>query len=278
MAFPDIRNRARVLFVAVMVGHILLISSQVNSQRGVSLLQEALTTTVVEAQRAAWAVVGGVRHVWGAYVALRDVRSDNERLTREVADLRVQVQQERALAHGAEQLRGLLDLRTRLGWTTTAAEVIAGSASPAFRTVTIDKGELAGVRTDMAVIAPAGVVGRVVEPSARAASVQLLIDQNAAASVMVESGAQGIVTGQGDGTLRLEYLSATASVAEGDVVITAGLDGVYPKGLRVGRITVVEKAGTSYRRVIVSPAVDFSSLETVLVVLTPPAQPREEGP
>jgi rod shape-determining protein MreC len=277
MAFPDIRNRARFLFVAVMVGHILLISSQVNSQRGVSLLQEALTTTVAEAQRVAWAVVGGVQDVWGGYVALRDVRSDNERLTREVADLRVQVQQERALAHGAEQLRGLLDLRTRLGWTTTAAEVIAGSVSPAFRTITIDKGEQSGLRTDMAVIAPAGVVGRIVEPSARAASVQLLVDQNAAVSVMVESGAQGIVTGQGDGTLRLEYLSATASVVEGDVVITAGLDGIYPKGLRVGRITVVEKAGTAYRRVIVAPAVDFSSLETVLIVLTPPAQPRGEG-
>lgn len=276
MAFPDIRNRARFLFVAVMVGHILLISSQVNSQRGVSLLQEALTTTVAEAQRVAWAVVGGVQDVWGGYVALRGVRSDNERLTREVADLRVQVQQERALAHGAEQLRGLLDLRTRLGWTTTAAEVIAGSVSPAFRTITIDKGERAGLRTDMAVIAPAGVVGRIVEPSARAASVQLLVDQNAAVSVMVESGAQGIVTGQGDGTLRLEYLSATASVVEGDVVITAGLDGIYPKGLRVGRITVVEKAGTAYRRVIVAPAVDFSSLETVLIVLTPPAQPRGE--
>ena len=101
MAFPDIRNRARFLFVAVMVGHILLISSQVNSQRGVSLLQEALTTTVAEAQRVTWAVVGGVHHVWDGYVDLRGVRADNERLTREVADLRVQVQQERALAHGA---------------------------------------------------------------------------------------------------------------------------------------------------------------------------------
>ncbi|MDO8836308.1 MAG: rod shape-determining protein MreC [Vicinamibacterales bacterium] len=276
MAFPDIRNRARFLFVAVMVGHVLLISSQVNSQRGVSLLQEALTTTVAEAQRVAWGVVGGVRHVWESYVALRHVRSDNERLTREVADLRVQMQQEQALAHGVEQLRGLLDLRTRLGWTTTAAEVIAGSVSPAFRTITIDKGALAGLRTDMAVIAPAGVVGRVVQASARAASVQLLNDQNAAASVIVESGAQGTVTGQVDGTLRLEYLSATASVTEGDIVITAGVDGVYPKGLRVGRISVVEKAGTSYRRVMVTPAVDFSSLETVLIVLTPPARPGGE--
>ena len=173
-------------------------------------------------------------------------------------------------------MRGLLDLRRRLGWTTTAAEVIAASTSPAFRTITIDKGALAGLRTDMAVIAPAGVVGRVLEPSARAASVQLLIDQNAAASVMVESGAQGIVTGQGDGTLRLEYLSATASVVEGDIVITAGLDGIYPKGLRVGRITVVEKAGTSYRRVIVSPALDLTSLATGLNLQTPTAHPRGE--
>jgi rod shape-determining protein MreC len=270
MALPDIRNRARVLFVAVMVGHTLLISSQVNSRRGVSLLQEAFTATVAGAQRGAWTVVGGVRDVWAAYVALRHVREENERLGRENSDLMIQLQQARAASRGAEQLRALLDLRSRLGWTTTGAEVIAGSTSPEFRAVTIDKGAEAGLRTDMAVIAVAGIVGRVVEPSTRAASVQLVIDQNAAASVMVaRSGAQGIVLGNGDGTLRLEYLSALADVKDGDLVVTAGLDGVYPKGLPVGHVAAVERAGPSVRGARVVPAVNFSSLQTVLVITTP---------
>ncbi len=272
MALPDIRHRVRYLFAAVMVGHILLISSQVNSQRGVSLLQEALTLAVVETQRVAWGVVGGVRHVWDSYVALRGLRAENDRLAREAADLRVQLQQERALARGAGELRELLGLRQQLAWTTEAAEVIGGSASPDFRAITIDKGHAAGLRDDMAVIAPAGVVGRTVDPSPRASSVQLLTDQNAAAAAMVaRSGSQGIVVGAGDGSLRLEYLSAVADVHEGDEVVTAGLDGVYPKGIRIGRVSRVERAGPSIRRVVVAPAVDFSSLELVLVVTTPPA-------
>ena len=85
----------------------------------------------------------------------------------------------------------------------------------------------------MAVIAPAGVVGRVVVPSARAAKVQLLIDRNAAAGALVErSRAQGVVVGSGDDRLRMEYVSEVADVVVGDVVVTSGIDGIYPEGIR----------------------------------------------
>jgi len=270
MALPDIRYRARYLFVAVMVGHILLISSQVSSRSGASLLQETLTTLVVGTQRAAWAVVSSVSHVWDSYVALRGVQAENDRLRRELTAVQVQLQQQRAFARGTEELRALLGLRTRLDWTTASAEVIAGSPSPDVQAMTIDKGRDEGVAADMAVMALAGAVGRVIQPSAHASTVQLLIDQNAAVSVMVErSGTQAIALGVGNGTLRLDYLSPVADLLVGDLVVTAGLEGVYPKGLPVGRVSVVERAGVSYRSVIVTPLVDFSSLETVLVVLGP---------
>ena len=85
----------------------------------------------------------------------------------------------------------------------------------------------------MAVIAPAGVVGRVVVPSARAAKVQLLIDRNAAAGALIErSRAQGVVVGAGDERLRMEYVSELADVVVGDVVVTSGIDGIYPEGVR----------------------------------------------
>jgi rod shape-determining protein MreC len=276
MVLPDIRNRSRYLFVAVTVGHILLISSQVSSPSGASLLQETLTTLVVGTQRAAWAVVGGVSGVWNGYVALRGVHAENERLSREVMDFRVQMQKARAAAHGTEELRALLGLRDTLAWTTAAAEVIAGSPSPEFRSITIDRGADAGVARDMAVIAKDGVVGRVVQPAAHASTVQLLTDQNAAVAVMTDrTGTQAIALGVGDrdGTLRLDYLSTVADIQEGDLVVTAGIDGIYPKGLPVGRVTVVERAGLSYRRVLVTPVVDFSSLETVLIVLAPKTPP-----
>ena len=122
----------------------------------------------------------------------------------------------------------------------------------------------------MAVIAPAGVVGRVVVPSASAAKVQLLIDRNAAVGALIErSRAQGLVVGQGDEWLRMEYVSEVADVASGDLVVTSGIDGIYPKGFIIGLVVTVEKSGGAYRRIVVKPAVDFSSIEEVLVVLTP---------
>ena len=97
------------------------------------------------------------------------------------------------------------------------AEIIAGAASPEFRTVTIDKGTSDRLQTDMAVLSPSGVVGRVILPSRRASKVQLLIDRNAAAGAVVErSRAQGVVVGSGTDRLRMEYVPGTADVKEGD--------------------------------------------------------------
>jgi rod shape-determining protein MreC len=173
----------------------------------------------------------------------------------------------------------LLELRDRTALETAAAEVIAAGATPDFRTLTIDKGAGDGIAADMAVIAPAGVVGRVVVPSGGAAKVQLLIDRNAAAGAIVErSRAQGLVVGTGEDRLRMDYVSETADVAVGDTIVTSGIDGIYPKGFVIGRVEAVEKSGGGYKEIAVRPAVDFTSLEEVLVVLTPsPAREAGEG-
>jgi len=124
----------------------------------------------------------------------------------------------------------------------------------------------------MAVVAPAGIVGRVVTPLARSAKVQLLVDRNAAAGALVErTRAQGVVVGDGENRLLMEYVSEVADLIAGDVVVSAGIDGIYPKGFVIGRVESVEKNGPAYRRITIRPAVDFSRLEEVLVVVTPPA-------
>ena len=270
MAILDIRQRAGYLFLAVTLGHIILISAQVNTRSGVPVLEQVIFGVFAEVQRGTTAVVTGLRRVWGGYIGLRQVRSENETLTRALADAQIQLQQQRALADRSRGLERLLDLRDRLTMSTVAAEIIGSGAMPDFRTLTIDKGSRDGVRADMAVIAPAGVVGRVVVPSARAGKVQLLIDRNAAAGAIIErSRAQGVVIGTGDERLRLEYVSEVADVAADDVVVTSGIDGIYPKGFIIGRVETIERSGGAYRRITVKPAVDFSSLEEVLVVLTP---------
>jgi rod shape-determining protein MreC len=282
MAVADIRTRTGYLLLAIILGHIILISAQVNSRTGVPVLESVTFGIFSEIQRAVSGVTGGVRRVWSGYVGLRQAKAENETLKRQLADAQVELQQQRALADRARGLQQLLELRDRSNLRTTAAEIIGSAASPDFRTVTIDKGRLAGVKTDMAVIAPSGVVGRVVVPSARSAKVQLLIDRNAAAGAIIErSRAQGVVVGAGDGRLLLEYMSEAAEVVVGDDVVTSGIDGIYPKGFVIGKVDGVERSGGAYKRISVRPAVDFSSLEDVLVVLTPtpahepaPAEPR----
>jgi rod shape-determining protein MreC len=137
----------------------------------------------------------------------------------------------------------------------------------------INRGSDAGLRLDMPVITPAGLVGRVVWASAHAATVQLIVDKSAAAAVIVgTSRAQGVVLGDREGMLRLDYLTAFAKVQQGDQVVTSGLDVVYQKGIVVG---YVERVGGP---VIVRPAVDFSSLESVLIVVAPAPQTAPARP
>jgi rod shape-determining protein MreC len=247
----------------------------VNSRSGVPVIEEVTFGVFSEVQRGLSSAVSGIRHAWSAYADLRQVKSENDELKRQLAAAQVAVQEQRALADRTRGLERLLDMRQHLNLTTTAAEIIGAAATPDFRTVTIDKGTRDGLRSDMAVIAPSGVVGRTVVLSARSAQVQLLVDRNAAAGAIVErTRAQGVIVGGGDERLRLEYVSEVSDVAVGDVVVTSGIDGIYPKGFVIGRIEAVEKSGTAYKRITVKPAIDFSAIEEVLVVMTP-RPPRE---
>jgi rod shape-determining protein MreC len=271
MALLDFRLKAGYLFLAVVVAHLVLITAQVNAKGGVPILEAVAFSAFAEVQRATAAVVGGLRGVWGGYIGLRDVRVENERLKRELAEAQIQVQEQRALADRSRSLEAILELRNGVDLQTTASQIIGSAASPDFRTVTIDKGTFEGLRNDMAVIAPAGVVGRVVVAGPRASRVQLLVDRNAAAGALIErSRAQGVVVGAPDDRLRLEYVSETSDVAVGDLVVTSGIDGIYPKGFIIGKVDAVEKNGPAYRAISIQPAVNFSSLEDVLVVTSVP--------
>ena len=270
MALLDLRHRAGYLFLAVMLGHIILISAQVSSKRGVPILEEVTFGAFAEVQRTLSFGVSGVRRVWTGYIGLQNAKAENDALKKQLADALVELQRQRALADRTRGLEQLLELQDHSKVMTVAAAIIADGATPDFRTITIDKGSNSGLKTDMGVIAPGGVVGRIVVPSPRAAKVQLLIDRNAAAGAIIErSRAQGIIVGGGDDHLRMDYVSEASDIVVGDVVMTSGIDGIFPKGFLIGRVETVDKNGPAYRRIVVKPAVDFRALEDVLVVLTP---------
>ncbi len=286
------RQRTGYLFLALILGHVILISAQVTTSSGTRVLEAVTFGLFSEIQRTVTAIVGGVGQVWDGYVGLRGVRAENDGLRQQVEGLQVQLQEAHALARRTDSLQALLDLRRDTGLPTLSARVIAGDATPWFRTLTIDRGSEDGLRGDLAVIAPAGVVGRVVRrPGARAAKVQLLIDRNAAAGATIErTGAGGVIMGSDDvSSLRLEYVSNLEDVQAGDVVVTSGTDGIYPKGFVIGHVARAELGPGLYKTIHVQPVVDFTSqrswtgdqvtgLEHVLVVVSePPPSPTSTG-
>src|SRR5688572_28725674 len=272
MPVTDFRQRTAVLFIAVVLGHIILISAQVNSRAGVPLLEVVTFGAFAEVQRGAAGLTGSIRDAWSGYGNLRGVRAENDELKRQLGELQVQFQQERARAERARQLEQLLGFQKDLPVDTIPASVIGASASLDFRGITIDRGSSTGVTANMAVIAPTGLVGRIVTPTAHASKVQLLIDRYAAAGALVErTRAQGIVIGSSQDVLQMNFVAATADVKVGDAIVTSGVDGIYPKGFAIGTVEHVDNGNGIHKVIRVRPSVEFNKLEEVLVVKTPTA-------
>ena len=241
MAILELRRRGSTfLFVVVVIAHIVLISAQVTSRSGVPLLQAVTFGLVAQVQRVGYAFASGISSIWYGYADFARSAPRTRGCTVSWARPASACNRSAALAQRSEELNKLLDLKTRTTLETTAADVLAGSAAPEFRTITIGKGSADGLRPDMAVLAPAGVVGRVIIPSAGAAKVQLLVDRNAAVGALVErSRSQGVALGLGTSLLKLDFVSDTSDVKTGDSIVTSGIDGIYPKGFLIGKVVKV---------------------------------------
>jgi rod shape-determining protein MreC len=276
------RPRTGYLFLSVMLGHLILVSAQVQSKSGVPVLEAVTFGVFSRVQHAVATVMGGARGAWTNYADLRGVRTENEALRQKLADLEVRLQGQRALAASAARLQELMDLRSSTSLPTIAAEVIGGNPNPGMLTITIDRGSADGVLADMAVIAPTGIVGRIIAPVAsRAARVQLIIDRAAALGALTERARAGgmIVGTDDDPPLRMELVSNLSDVQAGDLVVASGVEGIYPKGFAIGTVESSDRGPGLHRLISVRPAVDFSSIEEVLVVLVPArgATPDDPG-
>ncbi len=270
----DIRRRTGYLFLAVMMGHVILISAQVQNRGGARLLSAVTFGVVSRIQLATAGGVDGVRGLWHNYVWLRGARYENETLRRQIVELGGQLEEQRARASQVAMLEEALNLRKALPVETITARVIAGDPTPGFPAVTIDRGSADGLRANMAIIAPRGVVGRIYgRLEEHAAQVQLIVGRSAGAAAYLErSGAGGNVIGGSEAPqLRMDDVPNLVDVQIGDLVLTSGLDGIFPRGFTIGRVERAARGSGTYREIAVRPTVDFSNLQYVLVVTTPPS-------
>ena len=270
----DIRKRTGYLFLAVMMGHVILISAQVQNRGGARLLSAVTFGVVSRIQLATAGGVDKVRGIFHNYVWLRGARAENEELRRQVVELGAQIEEQRARLSQVAELEEALNLRKSLPIETITARVIAGDPTPGFPAVTIDRGSADGLRANMAVIAPRGVVGRIFgRLEEHAAQVQLIVGRSAGAAAYLErTGAGGnVVGGFDDPPLRMDDVPNIVDVQMGDLVMTSGLDGIFPRGFTIGRVERAERGSATYREIAVRPTVDFSNLRFVLVVTTAPS-------
>jgi rod shape-determining protein MreC len=272
-------RRTFALLVTVCLGHVLLISAQVQSREGLPVIQVAAFDVLARVQRVTGGITDTVHGIWTQYFGLRGAARENEALRQQLLDLATELQRQRAVAAQTRSLEDLLALKPQVAVPTVSARVIAGNVSPGTLTVAIDRGAADGVTPDMAVLSAKGVVGRVIAPvSQHAATVQLLIDSNAGVAVMFERSRSGgmIVGGETNGTLRTDFVPVLADVQVGEQVMTSGQDGIFPSGFVVGTVESVTGAGGPQREIRVRPAADFSNLDIVLVLLArPPVVPQE---
>ncbi len=203
----------------------------------------------------------------GSLLGGSGLRRENEELRREVDRLRLEVQESRERAAAAERLERLLEYRERTGAAMTAASVIGRDASGLYRTVLIDRGSGDGIEHDQAVLAPEGVVGRVVKVFPRSSLVLLLTDRSSGIDAIVQrTRDQGVVQGRGGSSCELRYLDRSAEVRVGDAIVTSGMGGRFPKGVWIGQVSGVNPGGELFQSVEVRPTADLGRLEEVLVV------------
>ena len=211
----------------------------------------------------------GIRGAWGSYVYLRGVRQQNQDLQHEVAELRLQ---RAALAEDAlegQRLQRLLAFREQYVSSTVAAQVIGTSGSDQSRLLILDKGALDGLKPDMAVITPDGIVGKLRDVFPHTAQLLLINDPTSGAGVtLVSTRTRAIVQGTPQGKVVIDNLTEDARIKTGERVLTSGGDQVFPRGLPVGQIVSItpDPEHQPYTTITLRPAANLNQLEEVLVI------------
>jgi rod shape-determining protein MreC len=280
MGTPPRGRWVALVFLALLSGQMLLMSAQArHPQSGESLLRVWSVTAAAPVLSSIHAVVSWMEGLWERYLQAGAREQENRVLRQEVAELRREVARLRERAREAERLERLLDLQRELPVRTIAARVIGRDLSVWFQSLIVDRGARHGVRSGAAVITPEGLVGRVIEVGPTVARVQLITDERsgvgAAIGVLEETRAVGVVVGSNEALCRMRYVPGSEPVREGEMVYTTGQDGIYPRGLPLGRVVAVRRgSATVSHDILIEPAARLSRLEEVLILLERPPEIR----
>jgi rod shape-determining protein MreC len=248
---------------------VLALAVQIKTNTHGRLIRVWVVEVVSPFERAGAWTISKVSGVWNGYFALTHVRRDNQQLQADVDRLRLRNAELESQSAESARLAALLGFRdAHADVPMIGARVIAASADSSSRAIFINRGERDGIRRNMAVITPDGIVGKVFEVYRGTAQVLLLTDkESGAGALLAGSRTQGPVGGVGEPLMVMKYISNDETVSVGQEVLSSGQDQIYPKDLPIGTVAEV-KPGSPFKLIRVKPAAHLDRLEEVLVLLT----------
>ena len=261
------RNRVLMTSAFLLLQSLLLLSVGTRGGR-----RDPVAGVVLEIMRplqlAITAGVDAAEGIWHSYIDLIGVTRENELLRRRIRELEQQSVHAVEIQQAEKRLEELLRFRSTFAGEAIASQIIGRDPLPWSRTVTINKGADDGIGKNAAVLSQLGVVGQTIATSSHAARVLLITDHNSGVDAVIQrSRARGIVKGALDGGCVMKYLDREASIEAGDLVVTSGLDGIFPKGIVIGEVTeVIPGPRGLLKEAEVKPSAPLEQLEEVLIV------------
>jgi rod shape-determining protein MreC len=268
------RHKSLVLLTGVILLQVLLLAVQIKRDSQGRLIRVWTVGAFSPFERAGAHGVGSIRGFWNHYFALQNTSRENERLHSENDQLKLQIVQLQSKATEADRLASLPNFRqSHQSVPMIGARVIGTSANTASQTIYLDRGERDGIRKNMGVITPDGVVGKVIESYSNTAQVLLLTDRDSGVGAMFAATRnQGPVAGTGEPLLQMKYIANDDVVEVGERIVSSGMDRIFPRDLPVGTVAEV-KPGNPFKQIRVKPSANLERLEEVIVLLT--LQPLE---
>jgi rod shape-determining protein MreC len=264
------RHQIPLLITLLVLVIALIYSANLRKKTTTTLFERAVLTLTEPLQLGIDRTGANIKSLWGNYLWLIDTRQQNIATMRANRDLRARLLEMREVTLENQRLKRLLDFVEADPRKVLPALVVAEDASSWARTIVIDKGLRNGVLEGQPVVVAEGVVGRVIKAASNSSRVLLVTDASSSIAGLVErTRTRGVVRGNGN-DLNLEFALRNDLVEEEDLIITSGMGGVFPKGLVVGRVDAVQRNEFGlFQQIKVTPAVDFSRLEEVLVLMDP---------
>jgi rod shape-determining protein MreC len=262
------RERAIPVLIPLLVLHLALLSIQIQSTSGTLLIKTWTLAVQAPILSLSSSVTGGVNRVWHNYLWTVGARAENERLQKTVRQLLLINNSYSESRKENERLRRLLSLNDLVEFKSVGARVVARTPEFLSNMVYIDRGSEDGVHIDAAVLSGDGIIGRIVLVTKHQSQVQLITNPDASIGAVLErTRTPGVLRGSGDPMLEMAYVGNADPVEVGDLVVSSGLDGIYPKGLPIGKVVDSRKGKGVFRSIKVEPRIDLIRLEEVSVLL-----------